>query len=50
MPNAEEWTKFWGDIWGVRKEYNREAEWLKDLKSERVNVERPQARKSEHKC
>ena len=35
--NAEECTKFWGDIWGVRKEYNREAKWLKDLKRERVN-------------
>ena len=34
VPNAEECTKFWGDIWGVRKEHNREAEWLKDLKRE----------------
>ena len=25
-PNAEECTKFWGNIWGVRKEHNREAE------------------------
>ena len=45
VPFAEECTKFWGDIWGVRKEHNREAEWLKDLKRERererVN-ERPQ--------
>ena len=32
LPNAEERTKFWIDIWGVRKEHNREAEWLKDLK------------------
>ena len=29
-----ECTKFRGDIWDVRKEYNREAEWLKDLKRE----------------
>ena len=35
VPNAEECTKFWGDIWGVKKEHNREAEWLKDLKRER---------------
>ena len=35
VPNAEECTKFWGDIWGVRKEHNRGAEWLKDLKRER---------------
>ena len=33
--NAEEFTKFWGNIWEVRKEHNREAEWLKDLKRER---------------
>ena len=25
--NAEECTKFWGDIWSVRKEHNREEEW-----------------------
>ena len=30
MPNAEECTKFWGNIWGVKKEHNREAEWLKE--------------------
>ena len=35
VPNADECTKFWGHIWGVRKERNREAEWLKDLKRER---------------
>ena len=43
VPNAEECLKFWGDIWGFRKEHNREAEWLKDLKTERVNG-RPQER------
>ena len=26
VPNAEECTKFWGNIWGVRKEQNREVE------------------------
>ena len=45
VPNAEECTKFWDNIWGVRKEHNREAEWLKDLKRGRVN-ERPQERVS----
>ena len=34
VPNAEECTKFWGDIWGVRKEHKSEAKWLKDLKRE----------------
>ena len=48
VPNAEVCTKFWGDIWGVRKEHNRLAEWLKDLKRERerVNDKRPQERVS----
>ena len=32
--NTEECIKFLGDIWGVRKEHNREAEWLKDMKTE----------------
>ena len=34
VANGEECTKFWGDIWGVRKEHNREAQGLKDLKRE----------------
>ena len=43
----KECTKFWGNIWGVRKEHNREAEWLKDLKRERERVnKRPQERVS----
>ena len=49
VPNAEECKKFWGDIWGVRKEDNIEAEWLKDLKRERES-KRASSRKSEHKC
>ena len=44
--NVEECTKFWGNIWGVRKEHNRDAEWLKDLKRKRVNDEHPQERVS----
>ena len=35
VPNAEECTKFQGDVWGFRKEHNRETEWLKDLKREK---------------
>ena len=46
VPNAEQCTKFWSNSWGIRKEHNREAEWLKDLKRERVNDERPQERAS----
>ena len=29
VPNAEEYAKFWSDTWVVRKEYNKEVEWLK---------------------
>ena len=46
LPNAEECTKFWGDIWSVRKEHNREEEWQKDLKRGRGNDEHPQERVS----
>ena len=49
VPNAEKCTKIWADIWGARKEHNREAEWLKDLKRERQS-KRAASRKSEHKC
>ena len=49
VSNAEECTKFWSNIWGVRKEHNREAEWLKDLKRE-TERKRASSRKSEHKC
>ena len=34
VPNAEQFKKFWGYIWGVRKEDNREAKWLKNLNKE----------------
>ena len=33
VPNVE-CTKFWGDILGDRKEPNRLAKWLNDLKTE----------------
>ena len=45
-PNAEECASFWGDIWSVRKENNRDTECLKDLMRERVNDERSQERVS----
>ena len=45
--NEEECSKFSSNIWGVRKERNREADWLKDLNRETdVNDERPQERVS----
>ena len=38
VSNAEESTKFSGVIWGVRKEDNREAEWLKYMKRKREQM------------
>ena len=37
QPDAEESKKFWGDIWSQSVDHNRDANWLKDLRSE-VNV------------
>ena len=34
VPNKEESKQFWGNIWSIRKEHNREAKWLKDLKAD----------------
>ena len=34
VPGAEESRRFWGDIWSVEKEHDREARWLKDMKNE----------------
>ena len=34
IPNAEESKRFWGDIWTIEKEHNKDAEWLSDLKDE----------------
>ena len=47
VPNADECKNVLGQYLGVKKEHNREAEWLKDLKRERERVnERPQERVS----
>ena len=32
MPDAEESGRFWGDIWTVEKEHNKDAHWLSELK------------------
>ena len=39
IPNAEESNTFWSDIWSVKKEQNKEAEWLNELKEETAVVE-----------
>ena len=37
-PDAGESQQFWRDIWGKDVLYNANAEWLKELKKERVEV------------
>ena len=37
-PDAWESQQFWRDIWGKDVLYNGNAEWLKELKKERVEV------------
>jgi hypothetical protein len=34
IPNAEESRRYWGDIWTVEKEHNKDAEWLAELRDE----------------
>ena len=34
IPNAEESRRYWGDIWTVEKEHNKDAEWLAGLRDE----------------
>ena len=37
IPNAEESKEFWNEIWSGRKEHNKEAEWLRQLKKDLGN-------------
>ena len=39
IPNTEESRKFWSGIWSVKKEHNKKADWLSDLKKEMVKLE-----------
>ena len=34
VPDAEESRRFWGDIWTVEKEHNKDVDWLSELKDE----------------
>ena len=43
FPSAEESRKFWSEIWGIRKEHNRQAEWLNELKRRQNNVRMEEA-------
>ena len=44
VPKVEESKRFWGDLWSIRKGYDPEAEWLKDIKNELVNDKHRQER------
>ena len=37
-PDTEERRRFWRKIWGTKKSHNENAEWLKELRSERNKV------------
>ena len=34
VPDAEESRRYWGDIWTVEKEHNKDADWLSEVKDE----------------
>ena len=35
---AEDNKQFWSNIWGNEKEYERNAEWLRELRAEKGNM------------
>ena len=37
-PDTDESRRFWSIMWGTGKSYNRDAEWLKELRSERNGI------------
>ena len=37
-PIAEDSKQFWSNIWGNEKEYERNAEWLRELRAEKGNM------------
>ena len=39
-PDTEKSTRFWSNIWGTGKSHNKNAEWLKELRSERNKMKR----------
>ena len=38
IPNSEDRTKFWNDIWSVRREHNKHTEFLKVSRNQFENV------------
>ena len=41
-PDAEDSKKFWGNIWGIEKEHNKDADWMKEIKEELISERRSQ--------
>ena len=39
-PNAKESKQFWSNIWDNEKEHERNAEWLRELRTEKDNMKR----------
>ena len=37
-PNAEDAKQFWSNIWDNEKEHERNAEWLRELRAEKDNM------------
>ena len=37
-PDTDESRRLWSNIWDTGKSYNRDAEWLKELRSERNGI------------
>ena len=37
-PDTEESRRFWSNIWGTGKSHNKNAEWLKELRSKRNEI------------
>ena len=37
-PNAEESKQFWSNIWDNEKEHERNAEWLRELRTKEDNM------------
>ena len=40
IPDADESRVFWSDIWSKKKEHNKNAQWLADLKTEINKIEK----------
>ena len=37
-PNAEESKQFWSNTWANEKKHERNAEWLRELRTEKDNI------------